>query len=161
MPEQRISIWGARVNETLVASIAVILALVVVGALWLNARASVSVGAPIKTSFVLLILGGGLSWGFYNTHIKRGPEQHCPPFRHDRTNVCVLTEQPTLMTTDVPTAEGEYNFCGVAPTGMTTQHENIGVNVIMLRSTSGPFPLRYRLIRPNMPCTGEYLDSLK
>lgn len=83
----------------------------------------------------------------------------CPPFSPDRTNMCILTDQPVLLGIDRQTGEAEFFLCGFPPPerAQDVKSAKRGPNVWAFWSISGPIPFEYRLIRPNQKCEKPFL----
>jgi hypothetical protein len=71
----------------------------------------------------------------------------CDPFSSEEVHECLWTEKPTVLTFGQLTAENEFQACVVTPEGETYESEPIGPNVFSVRSTSGPFVARYKLLK--------------
>ena len=63
-------------------------------------------------------------------------------------NRCKITEKAVIVNADRLTDAGEFWFCAVVPDNSPFFHiEQMGANRIKMWSTSGSFPIEYKMIR--------------
>ncbi len=86
-------------------------------------------------------------WVRMQSDDKSSPQACTAPFS-EQVNRCKITEKAVVVNADRLTDAGEFWFCAVVPDNSPFFHiEQTGANRIKMWSTSGSFPIEYKMIR--------------
>jgi len=78
----------------------------------------------------------------------------CAPISDTEVHRCVLTERPTIFTTERLVYSEVLEFCIVRQTGGLFESKKIGPNTFEVRSISGALPIEYKALRG--PCPDKF-----
>lgn len=81
------------------------------------------------------------------------PTAGCPQYGSARAEECMVTEAGIILSTTEVMNPGEFELCHVLPRGGTFKPEWLNTSTLKLVSTTGPFPIRYRLFKGGCPKT--------